>query len=64
MKSYAISIRGETRLSPVQLASEAKQDQVLCDQHPRRTKMKSCAISIRGETRLSPVQSASEANQD
>ena len=44
-------------------ASEAKQDQVLCDQNLRRTKIKSCAISIRGEPRLSPVHSASEANQ-
>ena len=71
-KSCAISIRGEPRSSPVRSASEANQDQVLCDQHPRqtkinqdqvlcnqhprRTKLKSCAISIRGETSWSPVQ--------
>ena len=50
MKSCAISIRGEP-------------NEILCDQHTRRTKIKSCAISIRGEPRLSSVQSAYEANQ-
>ena len=37
-KSYAISIRGKTKLSPVQSAFEAKPKKVMCDQHPRRTK--------------------------
>ena len=40
IKSCATSIRGEPRLSPVQSASKAKRDKVLCSQHPRQTKQK------------------------
>ena len=47
----------------MQSASETNQDEVLCDQHPRRNKIKSFAISIRGKPRLSLVHSAFEANQ-
>ena len=48
IKSCAISVQGETRLSPVRSASEANPEQVLCEASEAK-QVKSCASSIRGE---------------